>query len=184
MKEIRLHGRGGQGVVKASQMIVKAAVMGGIHGQFIPFFGVERKGSPVYGYLRLSETQIRRKTQIYEPDITVIMDDTLVGMKETYSGLKEGGMVLINSVHNLEELMVPDCAGIVATVDASGIAEDILGKNLPNTAMLGAFARTVGLVDRELLFEEIENKFGTDNRLAAQRAYESVNYLRGGKENV
>ena len=63
MKEIRFHGRGGQGVVKASQIIVKAAVMGGSHGQFIPFFGVERKGSPVYGYLRLSENPIRRKTQ-------------------------------------------------------------------------------------------------------------------------
>ena len=66
MKEIRLHGRGGQGVVKASQMVVAAAVKGGLHGQFIPFFGVERKGSPVFGYLRLSETEIRRKTQIYE----------------------------------------------------------------------------------------------------------------------
>ena len=64
MKEIRLHGRGGQGVVKASQIIVRAAVVGGGNGQFIPFFGVERKGSPVFGYLRLSDTEIRRKTQI------------------------------------------------------------------------------------------------------------------------
>lgn len=62
LKEIRLHGRGGQGVVKASQMVVKAAVEGGLHGQFIPFFGVERKGSPVFGYLRLSTEEIRRKT--------------------------------------------------------------------------------------------------------------------------
>ena len=67
MKEIRLHGRGGQGVVKASQLIVKAAVKGGRYGQFIPFFGVERKGSPVFGYLRLSETPIRRKMQSAPP---------------------------------------------------------------------------------------------------------------------
>lgn len=74
MKEIRLHGRGGQGVVKASQMVVAAAVKGGLHGQFIPFFGVERKGSPVFGYLRLSGEEIRRKTQIYEPDVIVVME--------------------------------------------------------------------------------------------------------------
>ena len=78
MKEIRLHGRGGQGVVKASQIIVSAAVAGGRQGQFIPFFGVERKGSPVFGYLRLSDQEIRRKTQIYEPDMLVIMDDSLI----------------------------------------------------------------------------------------------------------
>ena len=107
MKEIRLHGRGGQGVVKASQMVVKAAVEGGLHGQFIPFFGVERKGSPVFGYLRLSTEEIRRKTQIYEPDVIVIMDDTLVGLPQTYAGLKDGGTVLINSTKPLSELGVP-----------------------------------------------------------------------------
>ena len=184
MKEIRLHGRGGQGVVKASQMIVKAAVMGGAHGQFIPFFGVERKGSPVYGYLRLSETQIRRKTQIYEPDVIVVMDDTLVGMKETYAGLKEGGMVLINTVHALEDLYIPECAGKVVAIDASGIAEKVIGRNLPNTAMLGAFAKTVGIVDRNSLFDEVENQFGAINRKAAELAFDSVRYLKGGEENV
>lgn len=184
MKEIRFHGRGGQGVVKASQIIVKAAVMGGSHGQFIPFFGVERKGSPVYGYLRLSENPIRRKTQIYEPDVIVIMDDSLAAMKETYAGLKEGGTVLINSRHSLEALNVPSWAGTVAAVDAGGIAEKLLGKNLPNTAMLGAFAEVVGLVDRTRLFEEIEDMFGKSNRMAAELAGESIKYLKGGSKNV
>ena len=137
MKEIRLHGRGGQGVVKASQMVVKAAVEGGLHGQFIPFFGVERKGSPVFGYLRLSTEEIRRKTQIYEPDVLVIMDDTLVGLPQTYAGLKDGGTVLINSTKPLSELGVPDCAGVVAEVDATGISERLFGQNLPNTAVQG-----------------------------------------------
>lgn len=86
MKEIRLHGRGGQGVVKASQMVVAAAVKGGLHGQFIPFFGVERKGSPVFGYLRLSGEEIRRKTQIYEPDVIVVMDDTLTAIARAAAG--------------------------------------------------------------------------------------------------
>lgn len=184
MKEIRLHGRGGQGVVKASQMIVKAAVMGGLQGQFIPFFGVERKGSPVYGYLRLNNGEIRRKTQIYEPDVIVIMDDTLVGMKETYAGLREGGTVLINSVKPLEELLVPSCAGQVIAVDASGISEELFGKNLPNTAMLGAFVKAVGLVDREILFGEIEAVFGEKNRQAAEKAFDNTRWLKGGAGNV
>ena len=88
MTEIRLHGKGGQGVVKASQIVVQAAVAGGLCGQFIPFFGVERKGSPVFGYLRLSDIEIRRKTQIYTPDIIVIMDDSLCSAAPTYAGLK------------------------------------------------------------------------------------------------
>ena len=75
MKEIRLQGRGGQGVVKASQLVVEAAVEQNLYGQAIPFFGVERKGSPVFGYLRLSSSPIRRKTQGYEPDILIIFDD-------------------------------------------------------------------------------------------------------------
>lgn len=184
LKEIRLHGRGGQGVVKASQMVVKAAVEGGLHGQFIPFFGVERKGSPVFGYLRLSTEEIRRKTQIYEPDVLVIMDDTLVGLPQTYAGLKDGGTVLINSTRLLSELGVPDCAGVVAEVDATGISERLFGQNLPNTAVLGAFTRVVGIVDRERLFAEIEATFGAENRRAAELAYESVNYLKGGEAGV
>lgn len=184
MKEIRLHGRGGQGVVKASQIVVKAAVTGGQHGQFIPFFGVERKGSPVFGYLRLSREEIRRKTQIYEPDVIVIMDDTLVDLPTTYAGLKPGGTVLINSTKPLEALKVPECAGFVAAVDASGISDRLFGRDLPNTAVLGAFARVLALVDKDCLFDEIEASFGKLNREAANIAFESVHYLKGGADNV
>lgn len=184
MKEIRLHGRGGQGVVKASQMVVAAAVKGGLQGQFIPFFGVERKGSPVFGYLRLNDGEIRRKTQIYEPDVIVVMDDTLIWLPQTWSGLKPGGTVLINSTKPLSELGIPECAGVVAEVDASGISERLLGQNLPNTAMLGAFVKAVGLVDRGRLFEEIEATFGAENRRAAELSYDEVKYLKGGVADV
>lgn len=184
MKEIRLHGRGGQGVVKASQIIVRAIVFSGGHGQFIPFFGVERKGSPVFGYLRLSDKEIRRKTQIYNPDMLVIMDDSLVSMPQTYAGLKEGGIILINSVKPIEELNVPDCAGLVAEVDATGISEDLLGKNLPNTSVLGAFAKIVNYVDKATLFDEIACAFGMKNVEAAERAFHEVKILRGEDRNV
>ena len=151
----------------------------GGHGQFIPFFSVKRKGSPVFGYLRLSDKEIRRKTQIYEPDMLVIMDDSLVSMPQTYAGLKDGGKVLINSVKPIEELMVPECASLVAEVDATGISEELFDKNLPNTSVLGAFAKIVKDVDKEALFEEIANAFGAINREAAERAYNEVKVLKG-----
>lgn len=178
MKEIRLHGRGGQGVVKASQLVVKAAVAGDLHGQFIPFFGVERKGSPVFGYLRLSHSEIRRKTQVYEPDMLIIMDDSLLTMPETYAGLKENGTVLINTVKAPEALGLPENCYTLATVDATGISEKLFGKNVPNTAVLGAFAKVSDLVDKELLFAEIEKAFGAENRKAAELAYDSVSVTK------
>ena len=172
MKEIRLHGRGGQGVVKASHIVVKAAVGSGTHGQFIPFFGVERKGSPVFGFLRLSNEPIRRKTQVYEPDM--IFDDTLVKLPATYAGLKAGGTVIINSTKTAEELGVPAQAGEIAIVDATGISENLFGRNMPNTSMLGALAKVTGLVSKDALFDEIAAAFGEQNRTAAQTAYDSV----------
>lgn len=179
MIEIRLHGKGGQGVVKASQIVVQTAVAGGIYGQFIPFFGVERKGSPVFGYLRLSETEIRRKTQIYTPDIIVIMDDSLCVSPETYAGLKENGVVVVNTTKALEDLGVPEHAGVVIACNATGISEAMFGANLPNTAMLGAMAHILGLIDRELLFSEIEETFNPLNRQAAEKGFNSVTLLKG-----
>ena len=139
MKEIRLHGRGGLGVVKASQLVVRAAVEGGLYGQSIPAFGVERKGSPVFGYLRLSHTPIRRRMQVYTPDILLILDDSLITSPDTYAGLKDGGMIIINTKKAVEDLHVPKETGTVVTVDATTISEELLGRNMPNTAMLGAY---------------------------------------------
>lgn len=97
MKELRFHGRGGQGVVKAAQIIVSAVVDTGKYGQFIPFFGVERKGSPVFGFLRVDDKDIRIKTQVYTPEILVVFDDTLLPMEKTFEGLQENGVVIINT---------------------------------------------------------------------------------------
>lgn len=177
MKEIRLHGRGGQGVVKASQIVVKAVVRAGGYGQFIPFFGVERKGSPVFGYLRISDQNIRRKMQVYYPDILVILDDTLVGLPDTYKGFKDGGTVIINSVKSAEDLGIPESAGKIAFVDASGISEKLMEKNIPNTAILGAFAKATGLFNKDFILEEVGNTFGEINRKAAEEGYESVKII-------
>lgn len=174
MKELRLHGRGGQGVVKASHIVVKAAVEAGGYGQFIPFFGVERKGSPVYGYLRLDDKKIRRNMQVYEPEILLVFDDSLLSMPETFAGLKEGGIVIVNTTQPLEKLGLPKSTGQIATVDATGISLKLLGRNIPNTAMLGAFARVTGLVDTEILFNGIASSFGETNRQAAAQAHDTV----------
>ena len=179
MVEIRLHGRGGQGLVKASQMTVASVVENGKYAHFIPSFGVERKGSPVFGFLRLSEEPIRRKTQIYTPDVLVILDDTLIGLPETYEGLKEDGIVIINSTKNPTELNLPVNTGMVAIVDAAKISQDIIGRFIPNTPMLGALCKVLSdLVDKDTLFKYIGNTFGEKNVAAAQRAYDEVTCYR------
>ena len=174
MQEIRLHGRGGQGLVKASHLVVKTAVETGHYGQFIPFFGVERKGSPVFGFLRLSEEPIRRKTQVYEPDLLVVLDETLLALPATCAGLKPGGTVIVNSARGPAELELPPQTGTAATVDATGIAQRHIGRSIPNTAMLGALARVTQLVDAGALFENIAAEFGENNRAAALAAYNAV----------
>lgn len=170
MKEIRLHGRGGQGVVKAAQIIVKSAVETGKHSHFIPFFGVERKGSPVYGFLRIDEKPIRVNMQVYTPEILLVFDDTLPH-DATYQGLQEGGTVIVNTKKPLEELGLPKEAKKVVTVDATGISMRLFGKNIPNTAMLGAFAKGCGIVDKEIMYRYITETFGEKNTEAAKLAF-------------
>ena len=174
MKEIRMHGRGGQGVVKSAQVIVQTVVASQKYAHFIPFFGVERKGSPVYGFLRLDDQDIRLKCQVYEPEILMIFDDTLLGLPQTFDGFKEGGTIILNTCLDRSALKLPAGAAQVALIDATGISLDKLGRNIPNTAMLGAFAKVSGQVDWEGLKKQIEASFGGKNVEAAQAAYDSV----------
>lgn len=183
MKEIRLHGRGGQGVVKSAQTIVRSVVESGAYAHFIPFFGVERKGSPVYGYLRIDDMEIREKCQVYEPEVLIVLDDTLLDMPQTFAGLKDGGAVILNTVKPLKSLEFPSNAGTIALVNATGIALNQLGRSIPNTAMLGAFAKVTGLLDWENLKEHIGKTFGEQNILAAEEAYEKVDiFIAASKE--
>ncbi|MDL2307202.1 2-oxoacid:acceptor oxidoreductase family protein [Desulfovibrio sp. OttesenSCG-928-C06] len=179
MKEIRMHGRGGQGVVKSAQVIVKSVVAAGGYAHFIPFFGVERKGSPVFGFLRIDDKDINLKCQVYEPEVLLIYDDTLLDMPATFSGMRDGCAVVINTAKAASELDIPSNAGTVALVDASGIAMEVIGRNIPNTAMLGAFAKATGLVGWDGLKGVIEETFGAKNVKAAEKAYESVQKVKG-----
>lgn len=175
MKELRFHGRGGQGVVKAAQIIVSAVVDTGKYGQFIPFFGVERKGSPVFGFLRVDDKDIRIKTQVYTPEILVVFDDTLLPMEKTFEGLQENGVVIINTKKSFDELNLPENAKQVYLVDATGIALENIKRNIPNTTMLGAFAKACeDFIDWEVLQQNIKAKFGDANVKSAQAAYDKV----------
>ena len=178
MKEVRLHGRGGQGLVKAAHIIVKAAVATGKYASFIPFFGVERKGSPVYGFLRLDDKPIRLRTQVYSPDYLIVLDDTLIDEVNLFEGLKENAVLVINSGHSLTGFNLPEEVSTVGLVDATNIALKNFKKNIPNTTMLGAFCRATGWVALDQVKALVEEEFGPENTTACEEGYQNTNLLQ------
>jgi len=175
MKEIRLHGRGGQGVVKGSQILVKSLVIEGKYAHFIPYFGVERKGSPVFGFIRLDEKNyIRTKSQVYEPDSILIFDDTLIDIVPVFDGFRDNGFLSINTTKKLEDLNLPKSYQKVGLVDATGITLKKVNRNIPNSAMLACFAKTTQWCDFNILIDCIEGLFGRENRDIAIEAYDKT----------
>ena len=181
MIEVRFHGRGGQGAVIASTMLAKAAFLEGKEVSAFPFFGVERRGAPVTAFTRIDAKPIRVKSQIYTPDFVIVMDPSLLQAVDVTSGLKEGGMVMINTTRPLAELKEHIPKGRVVTVDATEIAiQNRLGsRNSPivNSALLGAFAKASGIVTIDsvvkVLLEESPAK-PEENANAAKQAYEAA----------
>jgi pyruvate ferredoxin oxidoreductase gamma subunit len=157
MKEIRFHGRGGQGAVTAAMILAVGAFQDGKYTQAFPRFGVERRGAPVEAFTRISDEFIRRKSAVYEPDICVVLDSTLFGAVDITKGLKEGGMVIVNTHMSAEELGLGDLN--VKSLDVSKLAMDVLGRDIVNTAMLGAFAGFTGMVSVEGLIKGVEEHF-------------------------
>jgi 2-oxoacid:acceptor oxidoreductase gamma subunit (pyruvate/2-ketoisovalerate family) len=159
MREIRIHGRGGQGAVIASKLLASALFSEGRSVQSFPAFGVERRGAPVTAFLRLSDGPILLRCEITRPDDLIVLDPTLIEAVDVTGGLAEGGTILINSEKRPEDY--PALAGRfrVATVDASAIAREAgLGSKtqpIVNTAILGAFAALTGLVSLEAICEAI-----------------------------
>jgi pyruvate ferredoxin oxidoreductase gamma subunit len=174
MIEIRLHGRGGQGVVTAAELLASAAFSDGKHTQAFPTFGSERMGAPVASFVRISDSPIRIRSQIYEPDYVIVQDPTLIGTVDVFAGLKKGGLVLINTEKKPEELKLKG-ADNVKCVPATQIALEILGRPIPNTVMIGAFAGLTGLVSMDGIVKAMAHKFKAEivekNKLAAEKAY-------------
>ncbi len=174
IRELRLHGRGGQGTVKASEIIVFAAVREGLYANSLPYFGFERRGAPVSAFVRLDQQPIRPKTQVYWPDCVIVMDPTLLRAVNVYEGLRPGGTVVINSPLDPSGLRLPPGVGAIATLDATRISLDILGRPVPNTVMLGAFAAATGWVGVRGLAEQAARILGSGNAEAVEAGFEKA----------
>ncbi len=177
MKEIRIHGRGGQGSVTAAELIAVAAFEDGKWSQAFPYFGTERRGAPVTAFARISEQQIRIRSQIYQPDYVIVQDPSLIHAVEVAGGLKENGLLIINSDKKPSELKINTKAR-VKTLDATKLALEVIGLPIVNTALLGAFAGATGEIRLESVSKAIKNRFpgkvGEKNVAAVKRAYEMM----------
>jgi 2-oxoacid:acceptor oxidoreductase gamma subunit (pyruvate/2-ketoisovalerate family) len=176
MRELRIHGRGGQGAVIASKLLATALFLEGKSVQSFPAFGVERRGAPVTAFLRMSDGPILLRCEITAPDDLVVLDGTLIEAIDVTAGLKPGGMILINSERAPESYTELAKRFRVATVDASALAREhgLGSRNQPivNTAILGAFAACSGLVGLEPVCEAIaaEMPVRAESNIAAARA--------------
>ena len=183
MFQVRIHGRGGQGVVSAAEMLSIAAFEEGKHAQAVPSFGSERMGAPVVAYVRIDDEEIELREPVLEPNLLIIQDPTLFHAIDVFSGLADDGYVLINSTKSPEELGISDAtdklpAGHVMTVSATELAMQYLKRPTPNTVLLGAFTAMSDILKLESVFKAIEDKFpgkvGKMNIAAAQAAHDTA----------
>lgn len=158
LKEIRIHGRGGQGVVTTSEIIAIAAFNDGKQSQAFPMFGVERTGAPVMAFSRISGEKIHLRQQVYEPDFVIVLDATVAGSVDVAKGLKPEGLLIINSDKPASQLGIKTLARIVE-VDVSKKALEILGKPLVNVAVIAAFAALTKEISLPSLLKAIGQKF-------------------------
>jgi len=179
LAEIRWHGRGGQGIVSVSRLLAEAALMDKKHVQSFPEFGPERSGAPVRGFTRISDEPISIHSQIYNPNVVVVVDPTMVN-SNVASGLAENGKIIANTERTSEELKktLATPKAQVYSVNARRIAMDILGRPIYNTAMLGALIKVVPLTSFESITQVVKLRFpgtlGDKNVEAVKRAFEEV----------
>ena len=183
MLQIRIHGRGGQGVVTAAEMLSIAAFEQGRHAQAFPSFGSERTGAPVVAFCRIDEREIRLREPIIAPDVLIVQDPTLLHQVDVFQGLQPAGYVLINSKRSFHDLGLAEIqqrhqADRLVTVPATEIALEHLGRPLPNAVLLGGFAALSGLVTLDAVAHSIRQTFSGKvaeaNIAAAREAYEFV----------
>jgi pyruvate ferredoxin oxidoreductase gamma subunit len=178
--QVRVHGRGGQGVVTAAELLSVAAFLEGREAQAFPTFGSERTGAPVVAFCRIDDNVIRVREPITEPDAVIVQDPTLLHQVDLFGGLGDDGYVLINTTRTFAELGLGAyverfAAGRCVTVPATDIARERLGRPLPNAALLGAFAALTHQVPMRSVASAIYARFpgqtGGRNASAAEEAY-------------
>jgi pyruvate ferredoxin oxidoreductase gamma subunit len=187
--QVRIHGRGGQGVVTAAELLSVAAFDEGRHAQAFPTFGSERTGAPVVAFCRIDERPIRVREPIADPDALIVQDPTLLHQVDLFSGLGRDGYVLINSSRELAELGLGDLAERfrperLLTVPATALAREHVGRPLPNAVLLGGFAAFAGVVSIGSVAKAIRGRFpgpvGEANVAGAEAAYGYVGDEVGG----
>jgi pyruvate ferredoxin oxidoreductase gamma subunit len=183
MFQVRIHGRGGQGVVTAAELLSVAAFLEGKHAQAFPSFGSERTGAPVVSFCRISDKEIRLREPILEPDGLIVQDPTLFKAIDVFQGLKPNGYLLVNTNKDLDQLHLPDVAARLANghprvVPASELALKHVGRPVPNAALLGAFAALTGIVHLHsvatAIREAFPGKVGEANVAAATAAHDAI----------
>ena len=183
MFQVRIHGRGGQGVVTGAEMLSIAGFLGGQHAQAFPSFGSERTGAPVVAYCRMDDREIRLREPVMEPDAIIIQDPTLLNQVDVFSGLKKDGYILINTVRTFQELGLGEFVrdfqrDHLLTVGATELSIKYVGRPVPNVPLLGAFAAATGLITLDAVQAAIGQKFkgavAQGNQDAAREAYEIV----------
>ena len=183
MLQVRIHGRGGQGVVSAAEMLSIAAFEEGKHSQAVPSFGSERMGAPVVAYVRIDDKTIELREPVLDPDLIIVQDPTLFHAIDVFAGLKETGWLLINTSKTVEELGIADAAqrlpaGHVTTVPATELALKHLKRPTPNTVLLGALTVVTDVIRLDSVFKAIRDKFpgeiGEMNVAAAQAAHDAA----------
>lgn len=182
--EIRWHGRGGQGVVTAAKLLAETALEQNKYFQAFPEYGPERMGAPIQAFTRISSEPINVHSNITNPNIVIILDDTLLGMVDVAGGMTTEGLILINSDKSPQELRkrLGTDKGKIFSINASQIALDTLGKPIPNTPMLGALLKATNLMRIEHILSHVRSafskKFGKEivegNIKAIQCAYDEV----------
>ena len=174
MIEIRIHGRGGQGSVTMAELLAEAAFYGQKQSQAFPSFGVERRGAPVMAFVRLDDKPIRLRSQVYSPDFAIVQDPSLIEGGILLADVKPGATILINSARDIE-CRLP-AKSKIRRLAANEIAQEIIGRPIINTVMLGAFAAVSGLIELSDVERAIRHHFSGDladkNVLAARRGYE------------
>ncbi|RBQ23344.1 Pyruvate synthase subunit PorC [Candidatus Methanobinarius endosymbioticus] len=176
MIEIRFHGRGGQGAVTAAEILAKAAFEDGKYSQTFPFFGVERRGAPVRAFTRIDDKPIQIRYQVQNPDYVIVLDDGLLDVIDVFSGIKNDGKVIINTIK--KENLTENKDKEVYDIDATGIALENLGVPIVNTIMLGSFSKKSGEVSLDSIIKVIKETFpgklGDKNSKAAKVAYDQI----------
>lgn len=178
MIEMRFHGRGGQGAVTSAELVAQAAIDTGQYATAFPSFGPERRGAPVVAFARVDNKPLRVRSKVYHPDVVIVLDPSLMDIANPAEGLREEGILIINSSQSPETIRKElSYKGRLAVVDASRIAKEVIGLPITNTTMVGALVKGTGILTIDALKEPFKTRFGkiaARNIEAMRRAWEET----------